>query len=73
MRLDSIVYHFLYHLNFFQSFYQLRKFILYKGIIINGKLFKNPNKQIKVGDVVELDERSRNEFMIHFFKVKFCN
>ena len=31
LRLDSTVYHFLYHLNYFQSFFHLRQFILYNS------------------------------------------
>ena len=72
-RLDAVVYHFLYHLNIFKSFHQLRKFILYKGMLINNKLCKNPNTQIKPNDIIELPKEPKLNIILLLFKTRFCN
>ena len=73
LRLDSIAYHFLAHLNFFQSFFHLRKYIMYKGLLINGKLCKNPNRFLSSYDIIELTPTENFNFFYFLFKTRFCN
>ena len=55
-RLDNIVY----RLGFANSRTQGRHFVLHKHFLVNGKKVNIPSYLIKVGDVIELREKSRN-------------
>ncbi len=52
-RLDNIVY----RLGFAKSRYQARQFVSHGHIKVNGKKVTIPSYQVKVNDVIELDEK----------------
>jgi ribosomal protein S4 len=49
-RLDVI----LYRCNFFNSIFAARKYILHKGLYVNGLLFKKPNYKLKLNNFIFL-------------------
>ncbi len=55
-RLDNVVY----RLGFTNSRAQGRHFVLHKHFTVNGKYVNIPSFKIKIGDVVEIREKSRN-------------
>ena len=55
-RLDNIVY----RLGFANSRTQGRHFVLHKHFLVNGQKVNIPSYLIKVGDVIEVREKSRN-------------
>jgi small subunit ribosomal protein S4 len=55
-RLDNVAY----RLGFVNSRAQGRQFVRHRHFIINGKRVDIPSYQVKVGDVVEVREKSRN-------------
>ena len=73
LRSDAILYHFLYHLNYFQSFFHLRQFIIYNGFLVNGKLCNNPNYKLKENDIIELQQKDKVSIFLFLFKTRFCN
>lgn len=52
-RLDNIVY----RLGFAKSRYQARQFVSHRHIKVNGKKVTIPSYQVKVNDIIELDEK----------------
>ena len=60
-RLDNVAY----RLGFANSRSQGRHFVLHKHFVVNGTSVNVPSFKIKIGDVVEIREKSRN---IQFFK-----
>lgn len=55
-RLDNVVY----RLGFANSRTQGRHFVLHKHFLVNGKSVNIPSYLIKIGDVIEIREKSRN-------------
>lgn len=55
-RLDNVVY----RLGFANSRAQARQFVLHNHLKINGRKVNIPSFQVKVGDVVEVQEKSRS-------------
>ena len=55
-RLDNVVY----RLGFVNSRNQGRHFVRHKHFLVNGNIVNIPSYQVKVGDVIELREKSRN-------------
>lgn len=55
-RLDAIVY----RLNFAPTVFASRQFINHKHVLVNGKVVNIPSYRCKVGDVIEVREKSRN-------------
>lgn len=55
-RLDNVVY----RLGFTNSRTQGRHFVRHKHFLVNGKAVNIPSYQVKVGDVIELRDKSRN-------------
>lgn len=54
-RLDAIVY----RANFVPTVFAARQFVNHKHVTVNGKVVNIPSYRLKVGDVVEVRERSR--------------
>lgn len=55
-RLDNVVY----RLGFANSRVQARQLLKHNHFLVNGKKVNIPSYQIKVGDVIEIREKSRN-------------
>lgn len=55
-RLDAIVY----RANFVPSVFAARQFVNHKHITVNGKVVNIPSYRLKVGDIVQIREKSRN-------------
>ncbi|MFT6105831.1 MAG: small subunit ribosomal protein S4 [Rickettsiales bacterium] len=54
-RLDAVVY----RANFVPTVFAARQFVNHKHVMVNGKVVNIPSFRLKIGDVVEVRERSR--------------
>ena len=54
-RLDAVVY----RANFVPTVFAARQFVNHKHVTVNGKVVNIPSYRVKVGDVVEVREKSR--------------
>lgn len=54
-RLDSVVY----RANFVPTVFSARQFVNHKHVTVNGKVVNIPSYRLKVGDVVQIREKSR--------------
>jgi len=54
-RLDSIVY----RANFVATVFAARQFVSHKHVTVNGKIVNIPSYRLKIGDVVQIREKSR--------------
>ncbi len=54
-RLDSVVY----RANFVATVFAARQFVSHKHITVNGKIVNIPSYRLKIGDVVQIREKSR--------------
>lgn len=59
-RLDIIVY----RANFVPTVFAARQFVNHKHVTVNGKVINIPSYKVKVGDVIEVREKSRNIPMV---------
>jgi len=59
-RLDMVIY----RLNFVPTVFGARQLVSHKHILVNGKTVNIPSYVVKVGDVVEVREKSRNIPMV---------
>ena len=55
-RLDAVVY----RANFVKTVFAARQFVNHKHVLVNGKVVNIPSYRLKIGDVVEVRERSKN-------------
>lgn len=55
-RLDSIVY----RANFVATVFAARQFVNHKHVTVNGKIVNIPSYRLKIGDVVQIREKSRS-------------
>ena len=55
-RLDAIVY----RANFVPSVFAARQFVSHKHVTVNGKTVNIPSYRLKIGDIVQIREKSRN-------------
>lgn len=55
-RLDAIVY----RANFVPTVFAARQFVNHKHVTVNGKTVNIPSYRLKIGDVVQVREKSRN-------------
>ncbi len=55
-RLDVVVF----RANFVPTIFASRQFVNHKHILVNGKVVNIPSYRLKIGDVVEVRDRSRN-------------
>lgn len=59
-RLDNIVY----RLGFAVTRAQARQIVAHRGVLVNGKSINLPSYQLKVGDVVALAERAKEQLRV---------
>ncbi len=50
----------IYRMNFVPTVYAARQFVSHKHVLVNGKTVNIPSYRLKVGDVVEVKEKSQN-------------
>ena len=55
-RLDSIVY----RANFVATVFAARQFVSHKHVTVNGKIVNIPSYRLKIGDVVQIRDKSRS-------------
>lgn len=54
-RLDSVIY----RANFVATVFSARQFVNHKHVMVNGKVVNIPSYQLKIGDVVEIRDKSK--------------
>lgn len=59
-RLDSVVY----RANFVPTVFAARQFVNHKHISVNGKIVNIPSYRLKVGDVVQVRQKSRQHILL---------
>ena len=59
-RLDAVVY----RMNLVPTIFGARQLVSHKHVLVNGKTVNIPSYKVKVGDVVEVREKSRNIPMV---------
>jgi small subunit ribosomal protein S4 len=59
-RLDAVVY----RANFVPTVFAARQFVNHKHILVNGKVVNIPSYRIKIGDIVQVREKSRNLIIV---------
>jgi small subunit ribosomal protein S4 len=59
-RLDNIVY----RMGFAVTRAQARQLVSHRGVMVNGKVVNLPSYQVKVGDVVALAERAKDQLRV---------
>jgi len=55
-RLDTVIY----RANFVNTVFAARQFINHKHVLVNGKVVNIPSYRLKIGDVVQVREKSQN-------------
>lgn len=55
-RLDAVVY----RANFVPTVFAARQFVNHKHVTVNGKIVNIPSYRLKIGDIVQVKEKSRN-------------
>lgn len=60
LRLDIVVY----RANFVPTVFAARQFVNHKHILVNGKIVNIPSYRLKIGDTIEVREKSKNLTMV---------
>lgn len=59
-RLDSVVF----RANFVPTVFAARQFVNHKHVTVNGKIVNIPSYRLKLGDIVQIREKSRNHILV---------
>ena len=59
-RLDSVVY----RANFVPTVFAARQFVNHKHVMVNGKVVNIPSYRLKVGDIVQVRDKSREHVLL---------
>lgn len=59
-RLDSVIF----RANFVPTVFAARQFINHKHLTVNGKIVNIPSYRLKLGDIVQIREKSRNHILV---------